>query len=236
MAARRAVTVDTSTTNAVDVLVILAEDSASEDAPLSVTNIAVELNEDNATIIPLLDELEDFGLAQYENVGGQFSAWLTVDGVTPSNAPEIFAAAVEKKTGKKPKTVDTPAPAPVESEAQTNTEETDSMDENIIGSWENPVQETHYIPYVEGAVTGHMILPEPLTMAAPPEGVNPNTWELYKAGNTAPARLFWGNKVAEQMKAHALAQAVLTAPEETEPTTPAKSFGVDPVTGEAFPF
>lgn len=117
----------------------------------------------------------------------------------------------------------------------TPSESENTMTE-ITCSWINDGGESHMTPYVEGEPIhpGHTLLPEPLTMDAPPEGVTPNFWELYKAANTVKARAFWGAKVAEQMKTHALA---VKAEEEAQMPAPVVyELPIDPVTGERFPF
>lgn len=106
----------------------------------------------------------------------------------------------------------------------------------ITGSWVNDGGESHMTEYKEGEPIhpGHTRLPEPEFMDAPPEGVTPNFWELYKGAATVNARAYWGRKVAEQMKAHALAvKSEEEAQEETAPVV--YELPIDPVTGERFP-
>lgn len=107
----------------------------------------------------------------------------------------------------------------------------------ITGSWINDGGESHMTEYVEGEPIhpGHTRLPEPEFMDAPPEGVNPNFWELYKSANTVNARAHWGRKVAEQIKAHQEAVKAEEAAKEV-PTPVVYELPIDPVTGERFPF
>lgn len=102
-----------------------------------------------------------------------------------------------------------------------------------VGAWENNGGETHLVEYQEGApITGHTILPVPDFIPAPPEGVRPNAWELYKTGLTLPARTFWGKIVAEQIKAHAERKEA----EKITPPAPVITDAIDPVTGKPYQF
>lgn len=99
MAARN-LTVDSTTVGPDDVLIILAQDGATEDSPTSITNIAVELNTSNPEIVLLLEKLENLGLAQYESLAGQFMAWLADPEITPETAQDAYNKAAGIKAPK----------------------------------------------------------------------------------------------------------------------------------------
>jgi hypothetical protein len=146
-------------------------------------------------------------------------------------------------------TVDTTPETPVESLESDNTPDNDNEDETmdnantepettVIGSWVNEGEPTHFTDYVAGQpVTGHTLLPEPEFIPAPPEGVNPNTWELSKTAATINGRIFWGKRVREQMDAHAAAVKAaedVKAQEVTETPAVEWTAPIDPVTGQPF--
>lgn len=117
----------------------------------------------------------------------------------------------------------------------TQSESEKTMTETVTGSWINDGGESHMTPYTPSQPVhpGHTRLPEPEFMDAPPEGVTPNFWELYKGAATVKAREFWGKKVAEEMKRHAL-MVEEEAAQEAAPVV--YELPIDPVTGEPFPF
>lgn len=251
--ATRNLTVDDTVIGPDDVLIVLAQDGATEDSPTSVTNIAVELNASNPDILPLLDKLEDLGLAQYETLAGQFMAWLTDPGITPETAQDAYNKAAGVKpapkavirqnspavaaANKSVQTVDTTPTTPVESDSPNNEGDTvDSTETQISGSWENTIQETHYVPYDANNVTGHMIMPDPEFIPAPPEGVNSNMWELAFTAATKPARMYWYGKVTAQLIEYKDQQEKAAKAKEETPAVIEKPRPIDPLTGLAFPF
>lgn len=153
---------------------------------------------------------------------------------TPITAPETGGRQLDANEGERVLS-EGEIGAVLSTTRQTESEKT--MTE-ITGSWINEGEPTHFVDYDATNVNGHMMLPEPEFIDAPPAGVSPNVWELYKSGLTLPARIFWGGKVREQMDAHAealKAEADAKAQEESAPVsnwTPP----IDPVTGQPFPF
>jgi hypothetical protein len=259
MAARN-MSVDTDPTTALDALVTLAEYNASEDSPLSIDNIAAELDIPNHEVVTLLDSLEDLKITQYESIGGIFHAWITVEGVTPTTAPDVYAKATGKTVrkavkpvqGKDGKNVTVPV-----SEGSTERRELDAsqgervlsedsmqnltqdnegenMETTVIrtGGWENTTPETHFVPYDKDNVTGHMVLPEPGSIPEPPKGVNPNFWELAYTASTLPARKHWYAKCIEQHKAYKEEEVKVAETTKVED----KPREIDPETGLVAPF
>lgn len=108
----------------------------------------------------------------------------------------------------------------------------------ITGSWVNEGEPTHFVEYDPNNVTGHMMLPEPEFIDAPPVGVHPNVWELSRSAATLPGRLFWSRKVREQMDAYAEMLKAEEAAKAEETPAPVSNWTppIDPVTGEPFPF
>ena len=102
-------------------------------------------------------------------------------------------------------------------------------------TWTETVHETHFTEHTPGtAPTGHTWLTEEDVTEAPPVGVNENFWVLYKSARTAPARVFWGKKVAEQIKTEAMKE--LESKQSPAPVTTPVVVYTDPVTGEVIPF
>lgn len=103
-------------------------------------------------------------------------------------------------------------------------------------SWENDVPETHMVDYDSENVTGHMILPEPEFIPAPPEGVTPNFWELAHTALTRPARMHWYKVCKNEMRAFQDALKARQAEEDTKPAPVKVERPIDPDTGMPYPF
>lgn len=248
MAARKsapAPTTDAVTTE--DVLRSIFE--TTTDGQSSMFAVAEELNIDGSEVLDLLENVSDDFLGSDAKgnlwlTGDYFDAADMLSNYRATHAPEgvtVLGTDDMSVLIESVKSVDTTPAVPVESsQTDDNTEDGDMDDTKALAEelangtndkskgWTNDGGPTHYVDYDPTNVTGHMILPEVEIMDAPPAGVSPNYWELYKAANTAPARLFWAKKVAAQIKAHADAVAAAeTAPEVAPMVLP-----VDPVTGQ----
>lgn len=203
---------------------------ASADNPVQATEVAKTFQVDASELLAMLDTTDKEG-----NVvdGGVGTLWLT----NAQSQTGLTRAQVIKDA--KAVSVDTPPAAPVFSEesevpAPQNQEKNMDTEKTVkVTGWVNDGGETHFVEFDPANVTGHMILPQPETVEAPPEGVNANFWDQYVNAHTAPSRIFWGNKVAEQIKAHALS---LLEKEETPAPIVSQTVWVDPVTGEPIPF
>lgn len=247
--ASRNLTVDNTAPTTEDVLGLLFENDAYENTPYTFGNLAVELGVENADIMELLsaDELDDligsdsrgnvWFIETYESKDEMLAACAVPE--KPKRTAKKTTAKVvttAPQSAKVDTTTENKSPESKESGVNTdsNTNEgTETQTPVAPKGWEVEIQDTHYVEFDANNITGHMILPETENVPAPPEGVNPNTWDLYKNGNTLPARMFWGKKVAEQIKAHAeQKEAAKAAPAPAAPViTP-----IDPVTGQPFPF
>lgn len=250
--ASRSLTIDNTAPTTEDVLSLMFENDAYEISPYTFGNLAVELSVEISDIQNLLsaDELDDLisndprGNVWFDKVYASKDEMLAECAVPVKPAPRTRKTAAKPVAAK----VVTSAPesAKVDNTPTENTPEDESKDADMTETptvpttpaapkgWEMPEEETHMVEYKAGEqITGHTILPAPETIPAPPEGVNPNMWELYKSALTMNARVFWGKKVAEQIKAHS--EAVKAAESAPAPAAPI-IIPVDPVTGEAFPF
>ena len=204
--ATRTVAPQAEALTALEVFTALVELGSTEDNKTSIRDLEMEMAEPSFAILPVLDVLEEAKLIDVEGLGAQVSAWLTVD-ATPENAAEIVAEALSGVVEETPKPkarksaaqVFKPAPDALPKGTEVTMSDgskgTVISDEVVTIPAAKPV-ENWQVPEFESVIPD---FDGPETIPNPPKGVSPNFWYMSFYANTATARKFWADKVAEQI-------------------------------------
>jgi hypothetical protein len=202
--ASRNLTVDNTEITTEDVLSCMFDNAATEDSPVTLTALAVELGVSNADIRTALENVDE------SFVEGDPKGNLLLTGDYTSEE-EMLADYAKMHTSKLPESPKAVTPAVVVTESEV-------IEPVNQSGWENPSHESHMIPFTAGDEIHpgftRMPDPKPEQVNACPPGVNPNFWELAWYSPTLAGKRHWTAQCIAQQKAYTESQEA--APVEPE--------------------
>jgi hypothetical protein len=209
--ASRNLTVDNTEITTEDVLKCMFSNSASEDSPITLTAVAVELGVENADILTALENVDE----DFVDSDAKGNLWFVGDYENEEDMLADYAEAHTPDLPKADKIADITPELPEK-----------AVEPVVMASWENPSHESHMIPFTttEEIHDGFTRMPVPEHIPPCPEGVNPNFYELAWTAPTQAAKRHWIGVCLAQRKAFLKAEEVTPTP---EPETKEYAYATD---------